>query len=255
MDHGAVVRNFAVRFGLGALGAVYVALGIVSARVALLGARRHEDGIPGALRFLLERPKGPWILGAVVAGLAAIAVVHFVEMAVGPGGTLFRIGQAVNGIGYATLAWTAARLLLHLKKAGTSLEHVGLAWLLGETWGPAVLAGVGIAVAAGGLWELWQGVRGRLPFRRDLVPRRLVRLLTRLSRFGLVARGIILCALGYYIVRAAEELDPRRVRSIGGALREFSHTALGPILTGVVAFGLAAYGIHLWTLMLLKRRV
>jgi hypothetical protein len=250
-----VLRNLAVRSGLGALGAVYVALGIVSARVALLGAARHEEGIPGALRFLLEQPKGPWILGAVVAGLAAIAVVHFVEAVARPTSSISRIGQVVNGVGYAMLAWTAARLLLHLKKGGKSLEHVGLAWLLGESWGPVVLAGVGIAVAAGGLWELWQGVRGRLPLRRDLVSRRLVRILAGFSRFGLVARGIILCALGYFIVRAAEELDPRRVRSIGGALRAFSHTALGPVLTGVVAFGLAAYGIHLWTLMLLKRRL
>lgn len=255
VDHGDVLRNLAVRSGLGALGAIYVALGFVSARVALLGARRHEEGMPGALRLLLEQPRGPWILGAVVAGLAAIAVVHVVEAAVGPRSAFARIGRAVNGLGYAALAWTATRLLLHLKKGGGSLERAGVAWLLGEAWGPAALEIVGVAVAAGGLWELWQGVRGRLPFRRGLAPRRLVRLLAGLSRFGLAARGVVLCALGYFLVRAAKELDPRRVRTMAGALKAFSHTALGPALTGVVAFGLAAYGVHLWTLMLLKRRV
>jgi hypothetical protein len=255
VDHGAVLRNVAVRSGLGALGAIYLALGVVSARVAFLGTRRQQDGIPGALRFLLDRPRGPLILGAVVAGLAAIAVVHLVEAAAGRGGALARIGLAVNGIGYAALAWTAGRLLLRLGRGGGSLERAGLSWLLGESWGPALLEVVGVAVAAGGLWELYQGVRGRLPFRRDRLPKRLVRLLSGIARFGLAARGLVLCALGYFLLRAAEELDPGRVRTMGGALRAFSETALGPLFTGVVAFGLAAYGVYLWTLMLLKRRV
>ena len=250
-----MLRNLAVRSGLGALGAIYIALGIVSARVALLGARRHEDGVPGALRLLLAQPKGPWILGAVVAGLAAVAVVHGVEAVTGRRSAIMRTGLAVNGIGYATLAWTAGRLLLHLGRGGGKLERDGLAWLLGEAWGPTALEIVGAAVAAGGVWELYQGALGRLSFRRDMVPRPFVRVLVALSRFGLVARGLVLCALGYFLARAAEELDPGRVRTMGGALRAFSQTALGPIFTGVVAFGLSAYGIHLWTLILLKRRV
>ncbi len=251
-----VLRSVAMRSGLGALGAVYVALGVVSARVALLGAsRRREEGIPGALRFLLERPRGGLILGAVVAGLAAIAAVHLAEAAGGRVGVLSRLGLAVNGIGYAALAWTAGRLLLHLGRGGGSLERAGLSWLLGESWGPAALEITGAAVAAGGLWELVQGVRGRLPFRRDLLPKHLVKVLAAVARFGLAARGLVLCALGYFLFRAAEELDPARVRSMGGALRAFSTTGLGPAFTAVVAFGLAAYGVYLWTLMLLKKRV
>ena len=250
-----VLRNFAVRFGLGAVGAVYVALGIVSARVALLGARSRDQGMPGALRLLLEQPKGVWILGAVVAGLAAIALVHCFEAVTGSRSAVVRIGLAVSGIGYGTLAWTAGRLLFHLRKGGGSLERAGLAWLLGEAWGPAVLEIVGTAVAAGGLWELYRGALGRLAFRRYLLPRILARLLAGLSRFGLVARGLVLCALGYFLVRAAEDLDPARVQTMGGTLRTFSQTALGPLFTAVVAFGLAAYGVHMWTLMLLKRRV
>jgi hypothetical protein len=45
------------------------------------------------------------------------------------------------------------------------------------------------------------------------------------------------------------------VQSMGGAIRTFSHATFGPALMGTIAFGLAAYGVYLWTLMLLKRRV
>ena len=255
MDHAAVLRAFAVRFGFAALGAVYVALGIVSARVALVGAQRRDQGMAGALRFLLEQPRGPWILGAVVAGLGAIAIAHVGEAVVGKGGALRRLGLAINGVGYAALAWTAARLLLHVRDSGPSLQRTGVSWLLGERWGPSALEVVGAAVVAGGLWELWQGVRGRLTFRRDVLPRRLGGLLAGVSRFGLAVRGLLLVAVGYFLVRAAAELDPTRVRTIGGALRAVSHAAAGPVLAAVLALGLAAYGVHLWTLALLKRRV
>jgi hypothetical protein len=42
---------------------------------------------------------------------------------------------------------------------------------------------------------------------------------------------------------------------MGGALRALSQTTLGPILTAVIAFGLCAFGVYMWTLMLLKRKV
>ncbi len=250
-----MLRNLSMRAGLGATGAIYFALGIVSARVAFLGTRSKEAGIPGALLFLLAQPYGDFLLGAVVAGLAAIAVVHFVEAAGGKRGRLFRLGLAVNGFGYAILAWAAARLLFHVGKGGGSLQKAGVSWLLRNSWGSAVLAVVGLVVAGGGVWEAWQGVRGVLPFRRDLLPRRLVRILSGIARFGLVARGVVLCALGYFLCRAADEGNAERVQSMGGALRIFSRAAFGPILMGTIAFGLAAYGVYLWTLMLLKRRV
>ena len=97
-----------MRAGFVAIGTIYVAMGIVSARVALLGARERVNGVPGALRFLLDRPYGGWLLSAVVAGLGGIAVAHLVRAVHGPGGAIERIGLAFSGLGYAALAWTAA---------------------------------------------------------------------------------------------------------------------------------------------------
>ena len=249
------MRGALIRLGLAATGLVYVAMGVVSARVAFLGARNREEGVPGALRFLLEQPHGSQLLGAVVAGLIGIALVHGVEAVTGRRGVAARIGLAVNAIGYAALAWTSTRLLLHLGRGGGgSLEREGIAWLLAAPGGAAVLEVIGAAVIAGGLWEAYQGLRGRWNLARGL-PRRLGRLLAGVARFGLVARGVVLLALGYFLIRAAAEADPRRAQTLGGVLRAFAHTALGPGFVGVVALGLAAYGVHLWALALLKRKV
>jgi hypothetical protein len=249
------MRNVLVRSGLIATGLVYLAMGAVSARVAFLGARDREEGVPGALRFLMSRPHGSLLLGAVVLGLGAIALVHAVESATGSRGLVARVGLAANALGYAALAWTSARLLFRLRSGGESLEHMGIAWLLGVAWGATLLEIVAVAVIAGGLWEAYQGLRGRLGFSRRLLSRRLAQWLAGVARFGLIARGLVLGALGYFLLLAAEELDPDRVRTMGGALRAFSRTALGPGFMGIVALGMAAYGIYLWTLALLKRKV
>jgi hypothetical protein len=66
-----------------------------------------------------------------------------------------------------------------------------------------------------------------------------------ISRFGLVARGATLVALGYFLIRAAEELDPLAVRTVGGVLDAFARTPLGPVFMAVVAAGLAAYGVYM----------
>jgi hypothetical protein len=247
------VRGALIRLGLTASGLVYIAMGAVSARVAFLGARNREEGVPGALRFLLDQPYGSRVLGAVLLGLLGIALVHAVECATGRRSLWARAGLAANAIGYAALAWASARLLLHLGGGG-SLEKTGIAWLLDVPGGGALLDIVGAAVIAGGAWEIYQGLRGRWALARRL-PSGLVRVLAAVARFGLVSRGLVLGALGYFLIRAAEEADPSRARSVSGVLRSFAHTALGPGFLGVVALGLAAYGVHLWTLALLKRKV
>jgi hypothetical protein len=243
------VRSAAERSGYFAVGLIYVAMGVVSARIAVLGARDRDHGVLGALRFLLDRPYGVWILGVVVAGLAAIAGSHLVQALRGPGGAGKRIGLFVNGFAYAALAWTAARLLLHLRVVPEgspgSFEREGVSWLLSESWGAAVLEIGGVAVLVGGLWEIGQGLLGPPPLRRGRLPRLFSRLLQAVSRFGLVARGATLGALGYFLIRAAEELDPAAVRSVGGVLNAFAHTPLGPAFMAVTAAGLAAYGVYM----------
>jgi hypothetical protein len=251
------MRGALVRSGFVAIGAIYVAMGIVSGRVALLGARDRANGVPGALRFLLEQPYGGWLLGAVVAALGGIALADGVRAARGPGGALQRIGLAFGGIGYAALAWTAGGLLLRAgrRARGVGLERQSASWLLAHSWGAFALELIGAAVIIGGLDEIVRGVRGKLLLRGDVLPRPLLRTLVAVSRFGLLMRGVTLVALGYFLIRAAEEVNPQVVRTFGETLDALAHTALGPAFLGVLAAGLASYGFYLWALALLRRRV
>ncbi len=244
----ARVRAVLVRAGFLSIGAIYVAMGIVSARVALAGARDPVNGVPGALRFLLDRPHGGWVLGAVVAGLAGIALAHATRAVRGPGGAILRIGLACNALGYAALAVTATRLMVHAGRStgGAALEREGVSWLLSESWGAFVLEAIGAGIVAGGLWEILRGLRRKSPLRGGRLPRPIRPALAAVSRFGLVARGVTLAALGAFLIRAAEDLDPRMARTFGGTLDALAQTAFGPAFLAVVSAGLVSYGVYLW---------
>jgi hypothetical protein len=219
-------------------------MGLVSARVALLGVRNREQGVPGALRFLLEQPYGASLLGAVVVGLIGVALVHGVEAATGRRGVAARLGLAVNAIGYAALAWTSARLVSPGEgQFGGARKH--------RLAPRHPRRGDGARARRRGRdrrrpREAYQGVRGNWSAGRRL-PRRLGRILSAVARFGLVARGVVLGALGYFLIRAAEspirlapdvrrgaaELLPHRSRSrVRGhrraRARRVRRTALGP---------------------------
>jgi hypothetical protein len=99
------------------------------------------------------------------------------------------------------------------------------------------------------------GLSGRLTHRPDAAPRKIANVLTAIARFGLAARGVVLCAIGYYIIRAAEEVNPSRVHTMGGTLKQVYVTPYGAVIVGVLAVGLAAYGIYLVALALAKRSV
>ncbi len=61
--------------------------------------------------------------------------------------------------------------------------------------------------------------------------------------FGLVARGLVFAIVGVYLVLAALHADPGEARGLGGALLAVESQPAGAALLGVVAAGLAAYGV------------
>jgi hypothetical protein len=65
-----------------------------------------------------------------------------------------------------------------------------------------------------------------------------------LGRFGCASRGVILLVIGYYLMVAGWNVDPRQVEGQAGALQIIGSQPLGPILLGIVALGLIALGFY-----------
>ena len=242
------------RVGYAAMGLVYVTIGFIAARIAFLGARDRLAGMHGALSALLRQWEGRWILSAVAAGLACFAVWRTIQTFSAKGRLIMRLGWAVTAIGYAALAWTAASLVLRIP-AGESFDHIGVGRLLPYPAGRAVLRVAAVILVVVGVVAVVQGASGRLPrwlsgagFYRAMRP-----FTVRLARFGLAARGIVAIVMGWLLLRAIEDFNPHEVREIAGSLRFLSRNAGGPLVMGVVALGLIAYGISMWAVALSRR--
>jgi Domain of Unknown Function (DUF1206) len=247
-------RRLLPRVGYAAMGLVYATIGVIAARIAFLGARDRIAGMHGALSVLLQQWQGRWILSAVAVGLASFAVWRTIQTFSAKGGLIARAGWAITAIGYAALAWTAASLVLRLPR-GEPANRIGVGRLLQYPAGRvALLVAAGILVIVG-VVAIVQGLTGRLPrwlsgagVFRAMRPTTL-----RLARFGLASRGVVAVVMGWLFARAAADFDPREAREVAGSLRFLSESPGGPLVMGVVALGLIAYGISMWAVALSRR--
>ena len=252
MPHRALVR-----LGFAATGVLYLVLGITAARLALGGAVDPAAGLDGALRGLLVWPHGRAVVAAIGAGLAGFALWHLLEARRRRTGMLARLGHLGSAVGYAALTWSAVVLLRHGRAADATLARSALGWLLARPAGVLLLEAAAVATVAVGVYEIWQGLTGRLRqrFATRWLPRNAARFAQRTARFGLAARGIVLAVIGYFQWRVARDLDPSEARRIGGALRVLSRSnSVGPLLAAIVALGLAAYGVYMVALAVAARR-
>ena len=60
---------------------------------------------------------------------------------------------------------------------------------------------------------------------------------------GHAARGVVFLVVGFFIVRAAWQYDPKEAIGLDGALAKLAHAEYGSLLLGGVAAGLLAYAL------------
>jgi hypothetical protein len=238
------------RIGYAAKALLYTTVGYLAAQAALGSGGRVTD-TEGALH-VVNRGSGGWALMlAVAAGLLGYALWRLVEAVVDPErrGTgakaiALRLGFAVRGLFHGALGITAFRLALHQRtgSTGQAREWTQRAFALpaGEV---LVLVG-GIWIAGYGLYQFYRAATPKMKRHLQLseLPNPLRKWVLGFSRFGIAARGIVFCLVGFFLVRAAVGQDVRQAGGLREALRALAGVGRWPLL--VVAFGLIAYGLY-----------
>jgi hypothetical protein len=248
-----MLRRLLTRFGYTALGVVYVALGGVALYVAIAGSRERASGFAGTFRLLLNRPSGPTVVTWIAAGLAAFVLARLADAADRKWPRLDRLIALAVALGHGALLWMVISLLLRMKR-GPTFSHSAIAWLLSRPWGATALEVIGIAIIALGVYQLWQAASGRLRQRfkqRQLGSAHAYAI--HVGRFGLAARGLVTAIVGWFLVRAARDLDPREFHEVGGALEVLHKMRFGGLLLALAGTGLCAYGAYLVLLGFFRR--
>ena len=237
------------RAGFVVRGLIYGIIGILAIKLAL-GAGGKTTNQQGALETIARQPFGKVLLILVAIGLAGYALWRLLRALLGHGpedsdSTFERVAAFASGIVYAGLCAIAVEILLgsggssgnaNKTTAGVFGWPAGT-WLVGIAG--AVLVGVG----------LYQGYRGlSKDFLKDSKTEQMSPQVRRwiewIGTFGHLARMVVFCLVGAFLINAAIDYNPNKAVGLDGALAKIADASYGPFLLGIVAAGLIAFGVY-----------
>jgi Domain of Unknown Function (DUF1206) len=245
------------RLGYATKGVVYLIIGWLAVQLAI-GAGGKTTDQRGALQTISEQPFGKFLLALVVIGLLGFAIWCFLQAwfdTEGKGsdfkGIMARLGYAVTGVTYALLAVGAFQLVAgagtsSTTKSSTSSTQDVTAQLLKHSWGVAVVVILGLLVIGVACYLFAQAATARFQQRLLLtgVSAQFKRGVIFLGRGGYAALGVVFSISGIFLMVAAIQHNPHEAKGLDAALRTLIQQPFGPVLLGIVALGLIAYGVY-----------
>jgi hypothetical protein len=241
------------RFGYASKGIVYLIAGLFTARAAFgFGGRATDKN--GALLTILAEPFGQFMLVLIGVGLIGYVLLRFVQALLDPEhkgddakGIAQRAGYLLSGLLYGGLALSALRLAIGIR-GGVGDQSESLAARVFELPLGRWLVGIaGLIVLGSGLYQLYKAYSADFSehFRwNDMRPTERTWAVW-LGRTGLTARGIVQSLVGLFMIQAALLFDASKVQGSGSVIQSLAHPPFGLWTVGVVALGLAAYGVYM----------
>jgi len=243
------------RLGYAVKGVVYLIIGGLAAQLAS-GQGGAATDQRGALQTIYERPFGKFLLAVVAIGLLGFALWSFIQAIYdteGKGrdakGIIARLGYAAVGVAYAALAFGAYQLVAGTGNVGQGSTASTQDWtttLLKLPAGVALVVIVGLVVLGVALYLFAKAYTAKFQRRLNLagVSAQLRKFVIFLGRFGYGALGVVFTIVGFFLIVAAIQFNPQKAKGLDSALKELLHLPFGPLLLGIVALGLIAYGVY-----------
>ena len=206
----------------------------------------------GAIRSVGAQRFGAAVLVVLALGLASYAAWRFAKAAFDldhkghdAKGLAVRLSYAASGAGHAVLAFSALSVAIGLHEERSNTVRVWTGRLMSAPHGPWIVGAAGAAVIGIAVAQFY--VAYTCGFEADLCTQTMSpagrRWARGIGRAGLCARGVTFAVMGWFLLRAARDVDPHEARGIAGSLRSLAHHDQGPWLLGVVGVGLTAYGV------------
>ena len=239
------------RAGLIARGVVYGVVGLLALKLAV-GAGGKTTSQQGALKTIAREPFGQGLLIAVTVGLAGYAIWRLVRAGIGHGSqekdsAFDRVAGVASGVAYAALCVTAVKILTGAgSSGGASSPKKTTGGVLAWTGGTAIVGLAGAILIGVALYQGYKGVSRKFLDSSNTaeMSRQVKRGFTAIGVFGHLARMVVFGLVGFGLVKAAIDYNPRSAIGLDGALNNLVHNSYGPVLLGVVAAGLIGFAVY-----------
>lgn len=241
------------RVGYASRGVLYIIIGSLAFALAL-GSGGGTTGSRGALQTIANQPLGTAALVVIALGLAGYALWRISQALTNPEhlesdlkGVIRRVGYAIRAVIYGALAVAAIRMAIGDSSGSSSgQEDSWTARIMDLPAGRWLVGLAGAIVIAYGIHRLIQAWRADVSKHMRLaeVSRETSRWIIHVSRFGTAARGVVFVIIGWFFVQAAVQYDPSEAGGVAEALDALARESYGPLLLGIVALGLVAFGVH-----------
>jgi hypothetical protein len=239
------------RVGYAAKALLYITVGLIATGGGMGRGGRAVD-TQGALRAVHGATFGRVALVVVAAGLIGYAIWRIVE------GIWDADGRGSDAKGLALRASFVARGALHGALGVTALRLAARArpgprtdqtrhWTqvaFGFPAGEVLVWVAALGIAGYGLYQLYRAYASKLSRQLDLseAGADTARWVVALSRFGIAARGVVFCLIGFFLARAAMQHDAAEAGGLRKSLGLLAGIGRWPYV--VVALGLVAYGVY-----------
>jgi len=238
------------RAGFISRGLIYGIIGILAIKLAI-GSGGTTTNQQGALKTIAHQPFGKVLLTLVAIGLGGYALWRFMRAALGHGpedtdSGFDRVAALASGIVYAALCVIAVEILLGSGSSSSGNASKPTAGVLGWPAGTWLVGLAGAVVIGIGLYQGYKGIsQDFLDDSKTEQMSPLVRTwITWIGIVGHLARMVVFALVGIFLIKAAIDYDPNKAIGLDGALAKIVHASYGPVLLGVVAAGLIAFGVY-----------
>lgn len=248
----AALAEAAARAGYVARGVVYLSIGVIGLLAAFDVAPRAEGAL-GAMEAWGRWPAGLvllWLVGLGLYGFAGWRALQSLldadRCGTSPKGLATRIGQAISGLTYASLAIAVFGLVDAIEDLQEADDQAAtravVAQALEAPFGDLAVTAAGLFVLGAGLGSIARAFFDH--FGRGLDCRHRAQAWAGgIGRVGYAGRGAALLPAGFLLTRAGLETRAADARGLGGALETLAQAPLGEVILALMALGLLAFGV------------
>jgi hypothetical protein len=243
--------EYLARGGFIAYGVIHLLFAWLVLQVAM-GSSSGETDQSGALQAIGRQPVGKFLIILIIVGLVAMAVWQAFEAAIGESGPQDRTAMAerflsgCRAVLYLYFAYLAYKVVKGAAASQGDSQQAGASSLMDKPGGRFLVGLIGVVVVGVGIGIMIYGLTKR--FEKHLNTHQMNpnvhRMVRRLGVAGYTAKGVAYGIAGGLFTAAAVTYDPEKARGLDAAIQELSSHSYGPWLLGLIALGLAAFGVY-----------